>query len=106
MQDTAQKTSHRVHADEASGMLGFANVISQMVNGINPTTTAEQQPMETQATPKEEAQPQNDQSEAKINELEAKMEQMKSEMEIMVKDEISSIKDLIIESLKEDGQKD
>lgn len=100
----------KISPEDAKAMLGLTNHISELAHGIQPQ--AMQPPVEApQMTPggaeaAKPAQPfDNTKNEAKMTEIEAAMEQMKSEMEITIKDEIASIKDLIIESLKDDGQK-
>ena len=118
-----QPLQQKMNVDDAKAALGIATRISEgLMPKIEPktdlgTATALNSPTgmpvqdpamtQDQSNTAKHIEDMKSKHEAKMTEIETKMDQMKSEMEIMVKDEISGIKDLIIEALKEDnGQKD
>lgn len=110
MQDTYENNSvdnPRMTADQSAAALSLATKLSE---GFMPQPMPEEGATSPQNAPEgmqSTQQPQEskpDESEARFTDMETKMDQMKSEMEIMIKDEISGIKDLIIESLKDDGK--
>ncbi len=101
----------KMSADSAAAGLALATHLSEQLHGM------QSQPMQAPQSPQSNpgqavhdnmqtsAEPfDNSPNDAKFTELEAKMEQMKSEMETSVQKEISSVKDIIIDALKEDGQ--
>lgn len=104
-----------LNPDQSAASLSFATMLSQQMLGSNPgaqqpqdsgapqdgSQTPQDAPQPTKPTP--EAKPSPDQQDPKFAELESKMDVMKAEMEAMMKDEVSSVKDIIIEALK-DGQ--
>lgn len=115
MQAPQEPPKPGMSADQSAAALSFATMLSEQMMPQAPVEEAgvpteapvspESAPQEAQ--PAQEAQPTaTDPNEAKIAELESKMETMRAEMEAMVKGEISGVKDIIIESLKDDGQQE
>ena|SRR3990167_4185703 len=98
--------------DKDAAALAFATMLSEQ---MMPKVQPEEQELELgeemppEPAPESTETPQEplselDQSEAKFTDLETKMDKMKIEMESMVKEEISSIKDMIIEALQNEQE--
>lgn len=104
MQQISPQSKHSLPPDQAAAGLALATHISQsfMPAGTQVDTPGISQNSQIQST--QDQQPDNSKNDAKFTELESKMDTMKAEMEAMIKGEVSSIKDIIIEALKEDGQ--
>lgn len=111
MNNTTLNKNNQMDGNTVAAGLALATHISQVSQGINPQST-QTPPQSTQNTPGQSQQPQeaqqpdNNQNDAKFKEMESKMDQMKAEMEAMMQKEVSSVKDIIIEALKEDKQED
>lgn len=109
MQTISQSQKHT--PDQAAAALALATHLSQMSQGVQPQPV-QPTPEAPQMAPGGAQQPEpaepfdNTKNEAKMTAIEASMKQMKTELESSMKSEISSIKDIIIEALKDDKKED
>lgn len=111
--NTNQQPNRQLSPDQAAAVLGLATRLSEtLLKQQNPMQNPEESMQEDQSLetaeptePIEESQEPAvpDEKDAKIADLESKMELMKKEMETMVKSEISSLKDVIIDVMKDNG---
>lgn len=107
-----QAISHKLSPDQAAAGLALATHISQsLATGSHPGQPMPQiappQPPQAPQAGQEAQQPEpfdNTHNEAKMKDLESAMKIMQSDIEAKMKDEISGIKDLIIQALHDDGQ--
>lgn len=97
----------QMNANQAAANLALATKLNESLLPKNPQASQGIQGSQPSGRPQNAPQStkrSKGNQDAKFTELEGKMDTMRAEIEAMMKDEVSGIKDIIIEALQSDGQ--